>query len=115
MFVDLGILRSDRFEGRAADETQFAIAQRGDRSGSWPSIDHCHIAHNRAGPEDGENSLGAARRVHAHLEQALLQPITAVAGITGQKQDFIGRQFDRPGVRKKCERQPFGKIRQQIG
>jgi len=40
--------------------------------------------------QKGEDALGAGPRHHADLEQAVLDPVAAVPGVTGQEQHLLG-------------------------
>ena len=59
----------------------------------------------RARPDDGENALGARRRDHADLEQALLDAIAAVARIAGEEQHLVGGELHRLGIGEQLRRQ----------
>jgi len=74
--------------------------------------DQAHALQRRAVRALGKDALGAARRGHAHLEQALIHPVETLTGIAGMKQNFVGREFDRFGICEKSGRQPFRKVRQ---
>ena len=44
------------------------------------------------GSQNREDPLPSRRRADAHLQQAIFDPVTAVACIPGQKHDLIGRK-----------------------
>ena len=65
--------------------------------------------------DDRENPLGAGRRNHADLEQALLDAVAAVARIAGEEQHLVGCELDQFGVGEQLRRKVFRKGRKQIG
>src|SRR5262245_6501646 len=70
----------------AADEAQFRIAQRSDRSRAWSPVDHGELADDRTGSEYCEDALPARRRGDTRLEQAFLNAIASVALFPCHKQ-----------------------------
>jgi hypothetical protein len=69
----------------AADEAQFAISDREYRRRPRQPIDHGELTDDRAGTEYGQNPLFALRRGYDDLEQALLEPIATIAGVSGDE------------------------------
>ena len=90
--VNLRIGAAECLEHGAADEDHFRFAQRRDRCRARRAVDHRQFADNRARPEDRQDAFGAARRNHADLEQAVLDPVAAVAGVAGDKHHLVGVQ-----------------------
>ncbi len=112
MFVNFGVLERHGLKGGAADEPEFAVAQGCDGRRARAAVDHRHVADDRARAENREDAFRALRRGHANFDQALIQPVAAVAGVARKKQDFIGRQLDRFCIGQQQIRQPFGQVRQ---
>ncbi len=102
-------------EGRAADEGQLRIADRGHRGRARQAVDGRKLADDAARPDDGENPLGARRRDHADLEQALLDPVAAVARIACDKKHLVRGELPRLGIGEKLRRQALGKHRKKVG
>ena len=115
MPVDLRVLVGEGLERRAADEGQFGIAHRRDRRRARQAVDGRKLADDGARPDDRQNPLGARRRDHADLEQALLDAVAAVARIAGEEQHLVGGELDRLGIGEQSRRELFRKDRQQIG
>ena len=86
----VGVRPAERLEHSAADETQFRITQRRDRGRARRPVDHRQFADDGTGPQDRKDALGAGRRDHADLEQAILDPIAAVARVAGEEHHLIG-------------------------
>ena len=68
---------------------QLAVAQCRCRSRPWQPVDNRQIADDRAGTENGQNTLGAGGRGDADLEQAFVEPVEAVARIAGDEQNLV--------------------------
>jgi hypothetical protein len=77
--VNLRIVTQTFEEITAGHEGQFAISERLNRGGPWQSVKHCEFADDRSRSEDSEDPLCALRRSYAHLEDALFEPIAAIA------------------------------------
>ena len=69
------------------------------------AVDSRQFTDNRARTENRENALGAGRPDDADLQQSLLDVVAAVAGIAGQEQHLVRREFDRLGVIEQLRRQ----------
>jgi hypothetical protein len=87
-------------EYRAPDEAQLAIYHCEHRRRSRLSIDDGEFADDRARTENGKDTLIAPSRSYDDLEQAFLESIAAVAGLSGDKKRFIGIEVTRYGI---CE------------
>src|SRR6185503_20068503 len=88
---------------------------RRDRRRTRQPIDGREFADNGARPDDGEYPLGAGRRDHADLEQAVLDAIAAVTRIAGDEQHLVGGEFRRLAVGEQPRRKLFRKDREQVG
>ncbi len=109
------MLVGEGLERGAADEGQFGIAHGRDRGRARQAVDGREFADDAARSDDGEDALGAGRRDHADLEQALLDAVAAVARIAGQEQHLVGGKLDRLGIGEQPRRELFRKDRKQIG
>jgi hypothetical protein len=89
----------------AADEAQFAIFDREYRRRPRQPIDHSELTDDRAGTEHGQDPLVALRRGYDDLEQALLEPIATITGVSCDEQRFAGLKVTRRGVAKELRRQ----------
>ena len=76
------------------------IARRRHRGRARLRIDHRELADQRAGAEDRQDALAARGRHDADLEQALLDPIAAVARIARGEQRLVGLEPMRPRGRE---------------
>src|SRR5580704_15443578 len=77
--VNLRIVAQTFEENAAGHEGQFTVFERLNRGGPWQSVKHCEFTDDRSRPEDCEDPLCALRRSYAHLEDALFEPIAAIA------------------------------------
>jgi hypothetical protein len=105
MAIELRVGAAEVVEHGAADETQLRIAQCADRGGARRPVDHGQLAHDRAGTENRENALAAGGRDDIGLEQAVLDPIAAVALVAGEKQHLTRRQRHGARFREQTARQ----------
>src|SRR6185369_14464892 len=99
----------------AADEAQFAIFDREYRRRPRQPIDHSEFTDDRAGTEHGQNPLVALRRGYDDLEQALLEPIATITGVSRDEQRFAGLTATRRGVAKELRRQGVRQARRDGG
>src|SRR5262245_18245870 len=89
----------------AADEAQFAVFDREYRRRPRQPIDHGELADNGAGTEHGQNPLVTLRRGDHDLEQALLEPIAAIAWVACDEQRLAGLEAARRCVNKEFRRE----------
>jgi len=85
-------------EGDTADEAQFGIPQRVDGSRPRCPVDHRQLSNERAWSKNRQDTFIAFRSAHANLEQALFDPVAAVARIPGEEHHLIGCQFEDTGL-----------------
>src|SRR6516225_9806633 len=97
----------------AADEAQLRIAQGSDRGRARPPVDHGELADDRTGSEYGEDALPACRRGNARLEQAVVNPIAAVALLPRHEQGLGSCERNRARLGEQTLRQLRGQTGQQ--
>ena len=83
---------------KAADEFK-------DKTTAPDQLWHSELTDDRAGTEHGQNPLVALRRGYDDLEQALLEPIATITGVSCDEQRFAGLTATRRGVAKELRRQ----------
>jgi hypothetical protein len=67
------------------------------RCRSWAPIDDAELADDRTRAEESQDPVLSPRRSYDDFEQALLEPVAAVAGISGNKERLTG--FETAGRR----------------
>jgi len=98
-------------EYAAGHEGQSTISERLNRGGPWQSVNHCEFADDRSRSEDSEDPLCALRRSYAHLEDALFEPIAAIAYRAAFEECLSLLKGDR---RRPCQ-QSRGELARQSG
>src|SRR5262249_19852072 len=98
-----------RVKGGTTHEGQPRLVDCAGRGGSRCPVEHRQLAEDHTRPKERQDTVPAGRRYYMHLDETLVDPIAAVAGVAAEKQRLTGIEVDGPGVVE----QAGGEVRRQ--
>ena len=98
------------FEDCLTDEAQFTLVDREHRRRSRFPIDHAQLTGDRAWAQDGQDPVLSPRRAYNDFEEALIEQVATIAGISGKKQRLTGFEMTEAAPANSCADKSCGRL-----